>query len=97
MDQKRGAGQRLDLKQTGMEANIRTTGGDLLSLRGPTIQCPANKFHRIFDCPVFIQTSDGVFYQAESPGNEAKGIVKIRYDLQNVFYAAKKWLLAKLR
>jgi hypothetical protein len=86
----------LDLRQSGLPPEERTTGGDLLSLPGPEITCQASKFQRIFNSPIFIQTSDGEFYQAESPGNSAKGIVKLRYKTQNFYYAAKKRLLIKL-
>jgi hypothetical protein len=87
----------LDLKKTGVPAEVRTTGGDLLTLPGPTISCEASKFQRIFNCPIFIQTSDGEYYQAESPGNKAKGIVKLRYGIQNFLHAAKQRILRKVR
>jgi len=86
----------LDLKRSGMPAEVRTTGGDVLSLPGPTIQCEASKFGRIFNCPIFIQTSDGEYYQAESPGNAAKGIVRLRYWAQNRLNVAKRWALSRL-
>jgi hypothetical protein len=79
----------LDLKKAGVPVDARTTGGDVLNLYGPTIVCEASKFQRIFRCPVFIQTSDGELYQAESPGNNAKGIVKLRYDLKKLLRAVK--------
>jgi hypothetical protein len=87
----------LDLKRAGVPVEVRTTGGDLLSLTGPKIGCQASEFHRIFHSPIFIQTSDGEFYQAESPGNTAKGIVKMRYEIQKFLHDAKRRLLRKLR
>lgn len=87
----------LDLRKEGMAAEIRTTGGDLLALRGPTITCDASRFTRVMNFPIFIQTSDGEFYKAESPGNEPKGVVRIRYKLHNYLYPVKEWILNKLR
>jgi hypothetical protein len=87
----------LHLNQAGVPVEVRTTGGDLLNLTGPTITCEASKFQRIFNCPIFVQTSDGEFFQAESPGNMAKGIVKLRYQIQNFLHSAKLRLLRKLR
>lgn len=87
----------LDLKKAGVPIEVRTTGGDFLSLAGPTISCEASKFQQIFNCPIFVQTSDGEFYQAESPGNRAKGIVKLRYEIQTFLHAAKQRILRKLR
>jgi hypothetical protein len=86
----------LHLDQAGVPVEVRTTGGDLLRLTGPRITCPAAKFQRIFHCPIFIQTSDGEFYQAESPGNMPKGIVKFRYKMQNFFHSTKQRILSKL-
>jgi hypothetical protein len=86
----------LDLKRAGIPPEVRTTGGDLVSLPGPTILCQASQFRRIFNCPIFIQTSDGEYYQAESPGNMAKGIVKLRYKIQRVVHTAKQQFLRKL-
>jgi len=86
----------LDLKKAGIPLEVRTTGGDLLTLPGPKIVCQANKFQQIFNCPIFIQTSDGEYYRAESPGNSATGIVKMRYSVQTFFYAAKQRLLTRL-
>jgi len=88
---------RRDLQREGVPVETRTTGGDLLSLTGPTIECPASAFKRITFFPIFVQTSDGEFYQAESPGNAAKGIVKLRYQIQKAVYAAKQRILSKLR
>ncbi len=84
------------LSQTGVPPVVRTTGGDVLSLTGPEIKCHASECQEIFFCPVFIQTSDGEFYQAESPGNEAKGIVKTRYALQKFFNSVKQRILRLL-
>ena len=86
----------LDLRKAGIPTEVRTTGGDLLSLPGPKIQCQVKNFHRIFNTPIFIQTSDGEFYKAQSPGNLPKGIVKMRYDLQETFDVLRQRLLAKL-
>jgi hypothetical protein len=87
----------LHLSQAGIPLEVRTTGGDLLSLTGPRITCQVNKFQRIFYSPIFIQTSDGEFYQAESPGNMAKGIIKLRYEIQKFLHTAKQRLIKKLR
>jgi hypothetical protein len=87
---------RLDLKQTGIPVEVRTTGGDLLNLPGPSIMCDASQFQKITNCPVFVQTSDGEFYQAMSPGNQPKGIVRLRYKTQDFVSYAKQWLLQKL-
>lgn len=87
----------LHLHREGMPAEVRTTGGDLLSLPGPRIKCRGNKFQRIFHSPIFIQTSDGEFYRAESPGNIARGIVKLRYKTQKVIHSATQRFLRKLR
>ncbi len=86
----------LHLNQAGIPLEVRTTGGDVLNLPGPRIPCQASKFRRIVNCPVFIQTSDGEFYQAESPGNVPKGIIKLRHEVQRSLHAAKQWL-RKLR
>lgn len=87
----------LHLNQTGMHVDSRTTGGDLLSFPGPKIACQMKEFQSIFNCPIFIQTSDGEFYQAESPGNMPKGVAKFRYKVQKIVYAAKQRLLRKLQ
>lgn len=55
--------------QETMPADARTIGGDPLKLPGPLIKCEASDFTKIFNCPVFIQTTDGEFFQAQSPGN----------------------------
>lgn len=86
----------LHLNQAGIPLEVRTTGGDVLSLTGPRIACQASKYRRIIYSPIFIQTSDGEFYQAESPGNMPKGIVKLRYEIQKFFHSVKQRLLRKL-
>ena len=86
----------LHLQREGMPLEVRTTGGDLLRLPGPRLKCHASMFKQLVNCPIFIQTSDGEYYQAESPGNSAKGIVKMRYEIQNSIYAAKQWVLRKV-
>ena len=86
----------LHLSQAGIPVEVRTTGGDLLRLTGPRIICQASKFQRIFLCPIFIQTSDGEFYQAESPGNMPKGITRLRYGMQKFLHSAKQRVLRKL-
>jgi hypothetical protein len=81
-----------------MTVDARTTGGvGLLKLTGPRIMCQGGKFRQIFHSPIFIETSDGEFYQAESPGNAVKGIAKLRQDIQKIFYSAKQRILIKLR
>ncbi len=84
------------LQREGVPAEVRTTGGDLLTLPGPTIKCHASKLKQTLQCPIFIQTSDGEYYQAQSPGNKPKGIIKLRYEIQNFVYAAKRRFLKKL-
>jgi hypothetical protein len=74
----------------------RTTGGDILRLMGPRIECPASKFKQIFNCPIYIQTSDGEFYKARSPGNSPEGIVKLRYDIQAFLDSVKRRILSKI-
>jgi hypothetical protein len=74
----------------------RTTGGDILRLMGPRIVCPASKFQQIFNCPIYIQTSDGEFYKATSPGNLPEGIVKLRYNIQSFLDTVKRRILSKL-
>lgn len=86
----------LDLKQAGMPVEARTTGGDVLNLPGPQITCQARDFPRFINIPIFIQTSDGEFHQAQSPGNPLKGLRKLRYQCQDLFYAAKQWVQRKL-
>jgi hypothetical protein len=86
----------LDLQRAGIPPEVRTTGGDLLNLRGPTIECRASAFRRVTFFPVFIQTSDGEFYKANSPGNNPKGIARLRYKCQKLMDEAKQRLLRKL-
>jgi hypothetical protein len=86
----------LHLNQS-MTVEARTTGGDLLILTGPRIACQASKFQQIFYSPIFVQTSDGEFHRAESPGNAAKGIVRLRHQIQKIVYNAKQRILSKLR
>jgi hypothetical protein len=86
----------LDLKRAGMPIDARTTGGDILNLPGPRIPCQAHDFARFIKIPIFIQTSDGEFHQAQSPGNPLEGLRKIRYKCQDIFHAAKQWIQRKL-
>ncbi|MGC1416127.1 MAG: hypothetical protein WA817_12640 [Candidatus Acidiferrum sp.] len=86
----------LHLNRAGIPVEVRTTGGDLLTLAGPRITCPASNFQRIFHYPIFIQTSDDEFYKAESPGNMPTGIVKFRYEIQKFVHSAKQRILRKL-
>jgi hypothetical protein len=86
----------INLQRAGIPAEVRTTGGDLLSLRGPTIQCLTKDFRRITYFPVFIETSDGEFYQATSPGNEPKGVARLRQQSQKVVYEAKRRIRKRL-
>jgi hypothetical protein len=85
----------VDLQRT-MPAEIRTTGGDLVKLVGPQIECDAKDFKRISSFPIFIQTSDGEFYQASSPGNQPKGIAKLRVRFQRFVFEAKQRLQRRL-
>jgi hypothetical protein len=87
----------LHLTRTPMPAELRTTGGDVLRLTGPLIPCSPGEFEKVFNCPIWVQTSVGQFYQAESPGNESRGIVKIRYKVQKIVYAFKQRILNKLQ
>jgi hypothetical protein len=86
----------LHLREQGIPTEVRTTGGDLLTLPGPLIKCDASKFKQIFHCPIFIQTTDGEFYQALSPGNTPTGLLKLRYEIQTFVYAARQRLLKRL-
>lgn len=85
-----------DLRRDGVPVEIRTTGAEQLTLSGPTIECQASAFLRITRFPIFVQTSDGEFHKAESPGNAASGIVKLRYKIQKSVQTAKQRILAKL-
>jgi hypothetical protein len=86
----------IDLQRDPMPVEHRTTGGDLVRLAGPRIECAAKDFRRITSFPVFIQTSDGEFYQATSPGNEPKGIVRLRLQIQKVVYEVKQRIRRRL-
>jgi hypothetical protein len=83
-----------NLQQDGVPQEERTTGGDLLNLHGPKIVRPASKFREVVNCPVFIQTSDGSFYKAESVGNQPKGIIRLRYRSRNALYKFKQQLFS---
>lgn len=82
-------GQR-NLQRDDIGTELRTTGGDPVILDGPIISAPASQFHAIVNCPVFVQTSDGNFYKAESIGNTATGITRFRYRCKNALYEAKR-------
>jgi hypothetical protein len=79
-----------DLQKDGVLPELRTTGGDLLNLAGPTISGPASRFHEVVNYPVFIQTSDGAFYKAESVGNNAEGPTRFRHRCKNVLYKMRR-------
>jgi hypothetical protein len=83
-----------DLQQTGIPPEERTTGGDLLKFHGPTIACPASKFHEVVNYPVFIETSDGTVYKAESVGNQPTGIIRLRYRYRNARHKIKQQLFS---
>lgn len=83
-----------DLRRDGVPIEERTTGGDLLTFQGPRIELPASKFHDVVNCPVFIQTSDGLFYKAESAGNAPTGIVRFRYRYRNAAYKIKQQIFS---
>jgi hypothetical protein len=85
----------VDLQQS-VPVEIRTTGGDLVKLAGPRIECEARDFRRITSFPVFIQTSDGEFYQATSPGNLPKGIAKMRLQTQKLAYEVRRRIRRRL-
>jgi hypothetical protein len=82
-------GQR-DLQQAGVLPELRTTGGDLLKITGPTISCPASRFQEVVNYPVFIETSDGAFYKAESVGNLPEGLALFRYRCKNALYKVSR-------
>jgi hypothetical protein len=84
------------LQRDGVPPELRTTGGDLLAFYGPSIQCNANKFEQISNCPIFIETTDGEYFQAQSPGNTPKRLAKLRYRIQDFVYIAKQRILTKL-
>jgi hypothetical protein len=85
-----------DLGKDGMPAEVRTTGGEALTLVGPTIDCDASRFMRIINSPIFIQTSDGEYYKAQSPGNVPSGIERIRHRVQNFARGARRRVLRVL-
>lgn len=86
----------IDLQQAAVPVEVRTTGGDLVRLAGPRIECSAKDFRRITSFPVFIQTSDGEFYQATSPGNEPKGVAKLRLQTQKAVYEVRRRVRRRL-
>jgi len=61
----------------------RTTGGDPLNLVGPTIKCKNLKVEveRVMNCPIWIQTSDGKWYRAQSMGNPPSFAERIKIKL----------------
>jgi hypothetical protein len=65
-------------------------GGDLLKLHGPTISCHASQFHEVVNYPVFIETSDGAFYKAESVGNNPEGLTRFRYRCKNALNKVRR-------
>ena len=86
----------LDLKRGGMPVEARTTGGDVLNLPGPRITCQAREFQMFIKVPIFVQTSDGEFHEAQSPGNPLRGFRKLRYRCQDLFDGALHWIQRKL-
>jgi hypothetical protein len=71
-----------DLKKDGVAPEARTTGGDLLAFQGPKIVCSASEMNKIINFPIFIETSDGIFYQAVSGGNKPpSGIRHLLFSL----------------
>jgi hypothetical protein len=62
----------------------------LLKLHGPTISFPASKFQEVVKYPVFIETSDGAFYKAESVGNAPEGLTGFRHRCRNTLYKARR-------
>jgi hypothetical protein len=79
-----------DLQQDGVLPEHRTTGGDLVRLVGPTISCTASRFQEVVSYPVFIETSDGAFYKAESVGNAPEGLTGFRYRCRNALYKVRR-------
>jgi hypothetical protein len=88
---------RMDLEQSGLPSKERTTGkNSSMSFVGPRIPCPASKAQKYMNFPVFVRTSDGELYPAES-ANAPKGIRrKLRYRGEKVIRAAKQWILGRL-
>jgi hypothetical protein len=85
-----------DLQAAGVPPEARTTGGDLLKFPGPRIRYPAAKFQRIMNFPIFVQTTDGEFFQAQSPGNQPKGIARLRFDVQDFVDGARRRIFSRL-
>lgn len=87
---------KLDLRQTGQPTEDRTTGGDVLNLRGPVIECEQGRADEVMKFPIFVQTSDGHFYKALSPGHPGSRTLQLRMKMQRVVYNLKeglqKWL-----
>lgn len=79
-----------DLHLDGVPTQERTTGGDVLILQGPKIVYPTAKFHEILNSPVFIQTSDGAFYRAESEGNTTWGLLRLQHRARNALHKFKE-------
>lgn len=83
-----------DLQREQIPPEMRTTGGDPVRIDGPVISGPASQFHEIINCPVFVETTDGAFYKAESAGNAPTGLVRFRYRCKNALYAARRHYVA---
>jgi len=79
-----------DLKRAGVDIDARTTGGDLLNLQGPMISAPASKFHEVINFPIFIETSDGAYYKAQSAGNLPTGSIKFRYRWRDALHRVRQ-------
>jgi hypothetical protein len=79
-----------DLQREGVAAERRTTGADPLHVIGPEISADASRFQEIVNFPVFVQTTDGAFYKAESVGNAAEGMNRFRYRARNALYRARR-------
>jgi hypothetical protein len=87
---------KLDLPAAGVPVEARTTGGDLLKFPGPRIRRPAAEFQRVTNFPIFVQTSDGQFFKARSPGNEPTGLARFRDRVQNFVDGIRRWIFDKL-
>lgn len=79
-----------DLQREEIPPEIRTTGGDPLRIDGPVISGEASLLHTVINCPIFVETSDGSFYRAESVGNAPSGPARFRYRCKNALYAARR-------
>jgi hypothetical protein len=79
-----------DPQRDGVAVERRTTGADPLHIIGPEISADASRFREIVNCPVFVQTSDGAFYKAESAGNMAEGLTHFRYRAKNALYRVRR-------